>query len=73
LTFRQLAREKNLAIIFVTHDLRLTGRCADHVVFMANGTVVEEGPASQLLNHPETAAVRAFLASGSEDDREMSL
>jgi len=73
LTFRQLAREKNLAIIFVTHDLRLTGRCADHVVFMANGSVVEEGPASQLLNHPETAAVRAFLASGLEDDREMSL
>jgi putative ABC transport system ATP-binding protein len=72
LTFRQLAREKNLAIIFVTHDLRLTGRCADHVVFMANGAVVEEGPATQLLNHPETAEVRAFLDSGSEEDREVS-
>jgi putative ABC transport system ATP-binding protein len=72
LTFRQLAREKNLAIIFVTHDLRLTGRCADHVIFMANGAVVEEGPATQLLNHPETAEVRTFLASGSEDDREVS-
>ena len=72
LTFRQLAREKKLAIIFVTHDLRLTGRCADHVIFMANGAVVEEGPASRLLNHPETEEVRAFLASGSEDDREVS-
>ena len=72
LTFRQLAREKKLAIIFVTHDLRLTGRCADHVIFMANGAVVEEGPANRLLNHPQTAEVRAFLASGSEDDREAS-
>jgi putative ABC transport system ATP-binding protein len=72
LTFRQLAREKNLAIIFVTHDLRLTGRCADHVIFMANGAVVEEGSATQLLNSPETAEVRAFLDSGSEDDREVS-
>lgn len=71
LTFRQLAREKNLAIVFVTHDLRLTGRCADHVVFMANGAVVEEGPASRLLNHPETEEVRAFLASESDDDREV--
>jgi putative ABC transport system ATP-binding protein len=71
-TFRQLAREKNLAIIFVTHDLRLTARCADHVIFMDNGAVVEEGPASRLLNHPETPEVRAFLASGSEDDREVS-
>jgi putative ABC transport system ATP-binding protein len=73
LTFRQLAREKNLAIIFVTHDLRLTERCADHVIFMADGVVVEEGPTSRILNHPQTAEVRAFLASGSEDDREVSV
>jgi hypothetical protein len=39
---------------------------------MANGAVVEEGSASQLLNHPETVEVRAFLASGPEDDREVS-
>lgn len=65
LTFRQLAREKNLAIIFVTHDLRLTARCADHAVFLAKGTVVEEGPAGQLLNHPQTAEVKAFISSES--------
>jgi putative ABC transport system ATP-binding protein len=73
LTFRQLAREKNLAIIFVTHDLRLTERCADHVVFMANGAVVEKGSATQLLNHPKTAEVRAFLSSEADDDREVPL
>ncbi len=63
LTFRQLAREKNLAIIFVTHDLRLTGRCADHVIFLDEGAVVEAGSASQLLDHPQTATVRAFLST----------
>jgi putative ABC transport system ATP-binding protein len=73
LTFRQLAREKKLAIIFVTHDLRLTARCADHVIFMANGAVVEEGSASQLLNHPETAEVRAFLSSEATAAEEVSV
>jgi putative ABC transport system ATP-binding protein len=63
LTFRQLAREKRLAIIFVTHDLRLTERCADHVAFLANGVVVEDGPALQILKHPKTAEVRTFIFS----------
>ena len=63
LTFRQLAREKGLAIVFVTHDLRLTERCADRVAFLSNGAIVEEGSASQLLHHPETPEVRAFLSS----------
>lgn len=63
LTFRQLACEKKLALVLVTHDLRLTERCADHVVFLAEGTVVEEGPARQILTHPKTAQVRDFLSS----------
>jgi putative ABC transport system ATP-binding protein len=72
LTFRQLAREKKLAIIFVTHDLRLTGRCADYVIFLAEGDVVEEGPASQLLEHPKTEAMRAFLSSDLIGDGKVS-
>lgn len=72
LTFRQLAREKNLAIVVVTHDLRLTERCADRVVFLADGAVVEEGPVSQILNHPETEEVRAFISSELVGQEEIS-
>lgn len=62
LTFRQLAREKGLAIIFVTHDLRLTELCADRIAFLVNGAVVEEGSVDQILNHPVTPEVRSFLS-----------
>ena len=72
LTFRQLAEERNLAIVFVTHDLRLTERCADRVAFLMNGTVVEEGSASQVLNRPVTAEVRSFLSLGLSGDGEVS-
>ncbi len=73
LTFRQLANDKGLAIVFVTHDLRLTARCADRVVFLENGAIVEEGSAHQLLNHPETPAVKAFLSSELATDEEPSI
>ena len=62
LASRQLAREKGLAIIFVTHDLRLTERCADRIAFLVNGAVVEEGSVDQILNHPVTPEVRSFLS-----------
>ncbi len=66
-TFRQLARQKGLAIVFVTHDLRLTERCADRVALLLDGAVVEVGPTAQVLNHPVTAAGRLFLSSEPTD------
>ena len=72
LTFRQLAREKGLAIVFVTHDLRLTERCADRIAFLVNGAVVEEGSVNQILNHPATAEVRSFLSPELSGDVEVT-
>lgn len=63
LTFRQLASKKNLAIVFVTHDLRLTALCADRVAFLMEGVVVEQGVARQLLQYPKTSEAKRFLAS----------
>jgi ABC-type glutathione transport system ATPase component len=62
-TFRELARQKNLAIVLVTHDLRLAELCVDRIALLLDGSVVEEGPATQVLHHPTTAAARQFLSS----------
>lgn len=62
-TFQELASRKNLAIIVVTHDLRLAEYCADRLALLLNGSVVEEGPAVRVLNHPATAEARRFLSS----------
>ena len=71
LTFRKLARAKGLAMVFVTHDLRLAERCADRVAFLSDGVVVEEGPVSQLLNNPKTAEVRSFISSELMENEEV--
>ncbi len=62
-TFRRLAQERGLAIIFVTHDLRLTERCADQVALLLEGTIVEAGPTARVLHHPATESARLFLSS----------
>ena len=62
-TFRDLAKQKNLAVIVVTHDLRLAEHCADRVALLLDSSVVEEGPATQVLSNPKTTSARLFLTS----------
>lgn len=72
-TFQQLCQDKGLAIILVTHDLRIAERCADRVALLQNGFVVEDGPARQVLNSPASDAARHFLSLETMDDDGMSV
>jgi putative ABC transport system ATP-binding protein len=67
-TFRQLARERELAMIIVTHDLRVAEICADRVAILIDGKVVEEGKASRVMNDPQHEQARAFVVAGPLDD-----
>lgn len=58
----QLAREKNVATIFVTHNLALAATHCDRIAVMHAGQVVETGPVAQVLRsprHPYTAQLMA--------------
>jgi polar amino acid transport system ATP-binding protein len=57
---KELAQE-HMTMIIVTHDLRFAEDVSDHVVFMADGLVAEEGPPSQIFRNPREARTRAFL------------
>ena len=48
-------------MVIVTHEMGLVRDIADRVVFMADGLVVETGPADQIFDNPRTAALRSFL------------
>lgn len=70
--FRELARQKNLAVIVVTHDLRLAERCADRVALLLDGSIIEEGPAGRILSSPKTVSARRFLTSEPAAVREVT-
>ncbi len=56
----RLQREEDLALLLVSHDLRVISHVAPSLVVMYAGKVVESGPTAQLLadpKHPYTAAL----------------
>jgi polar amino acid transport system ATP-binding protein len=57
---RELANEGR-SMILVTHEIRFAREVADRVIFMDGGVVVEEGPAKQVIDHPQHARTRSFL------------
>jgi putative ABC transport system ATP-binding protein len=61
-TFRTLSKEQGLAIVVVTHDLRVAELCADQVALLQEGRVVEAGPAAQVIHKPNSEAARRFLS-----------
>src|SRR5690606_30070268 len=64
-TLRGLAASGR-ALLLTSHDDEFVRACADRVLILADGTVVEEGSPSDVLIRPSHAATRALLA---RDDR----
>jgi len=58
---RDLQRRRGMAMIFVTHDLKLVEEIADCVAVMYAGQVVEQGPVADVLAFPRHPYTRALL------------
>jgi polar amino acid transport system ATP-binding protein len=54
--------EEHMTMLIVTHEMRFAAEVADHVIFMADGVIVEEGPPRELLYNPTQERTRRFLA-----------
>jgi ABC-type glutathione transport system ATPase component len=59
-----------IALLFITHDLRVAAQICDDVAVMQHGRIVEQGPAVRVLTNPQVAYTRALLdaAPGREWD-----
>jgi peptide/nickel transport system ATP-binding protein len=60
---RQLQRQHELAMLFISHDLAVVGQVASRVAVMRAGEVVETGPAARLLTAPQHPYTRTLLAA----------
>ena len=54
-------RDTGAGILLVTHSLQQARRIAQHVLFLHQGELREQGDASRLLSAPETEELRRFL------------
>ncbi|MBB5832790.1 amino acid ABC transporter ATP-binding protein [Brachybacterium aquaticum] len=57
---RDLARA-GTTLVIVTHEISFARDVADTVVFMDRGVIVEQGPPSQVIDHPSHERTRTFL------------
>lgn len=59
---KQLQQTHHIGIIFISHDLGVIGQIADNVAVMFHGEVVEQGPADEILHHPNHPYTQGLLA-----------
>jgi len=60
---RDLQEKRNLAYLFISHDLRVVRAMAHEILVMRNGEVVEQGPAADVFAAPQSDYTRALFAA----------
>lgn len=60
---RRLVRERNLALVYITHDLATVPTICDDVAIMYLGKIVEMGPVRTILKSPRHPYTKALIAS----------
>jgi peptide/nickel transport system ATP-binding protein len=60
---RDLARDRGIAQIFISHDLGSVAGIADTIAVLNEGRIVEYGPAAALLSNPTHPYTRALIAA----------
>jgi polar amino acid transport system ATP-binding protein len=55
-------RGEGMTVVMVTHEIGFARRAADRVAVLAEGRVIEEGPAAEVIDRPREERTRAFLS-----------
>ena len=59
---RQLQKEQNMGVLFITHDLGVVAEIADKAAVMYKGEIVEQNSISEIFNRPQHPYTKALLA-----------
>ena len=58
---RDLARDFGMTMLVVTHEMQFAREVGDHLIFIDEGRIVEEGKPSDVLDRPKEERTRRFL------------
>lgn len=60
---RDIQAETAIAILFITHDLRVAAQLCDDIVVMKSGVIVESGPVGEILAAPRDGYTQQLIAA----------
>ncbi|PWG16917.1 ABC transporter ATP-binding protein [Salibaculum griseiflavum] len=55
--------EEGRTMLVVTHDMKMANDISDHVVFLHQGLIEEQGPPDQVFGNPQSERLRGFLSA----------
>merc|ERR1712127_1071415 len=60
---KKLTKERNLAVILITHDMGVIAETADRVAVMKSGNIVEIGLTKDILTKPKETYTKSLVSS----------
>lgn len=60
---KELSEQDHMTMIIVTHEMNFARQIADQVLFLDQGTILEQTPGQVFFTHPQTQRAKDFLAS----------
>ena len=58
---KQIQKDRQITLLFISHDLALVSQMSDYVAVMKSGRVVEQGRTSEVLSHPKSSYTQTLL------------
>ena len=69
---KTLTKERNLAVILITHDMGVISETADRVAVMKNGNLVEIGATKEVLTNPKETYTKSLISSVPPTNKKIS-
>ena len=60
---RQLQHQKDLAYLFISHDLKVIRALSDDIIVMRAGRVIEQGKTDEIFTQPKSSYTRALISA----------
>lgn len=67
--FRRLRREKEFSMLFIAHDLNLTGRLCSRIGVMHRGKLIEVGTPEQVFGNPQQPYTKELVSAALAQNR----
>ncbi|MCF8234096.1 MAG: ABC transporter ATP-binding protein [Bacteroidales bacterium] len=68
---RQLRKDFDMSVLFISHDLGVVRQIADRVIVMYEGEIVEEGDVESVFQNPRHSYTKGLLACRPQQDRHL--
>ena len=65
---KDIQKENNISMIYITHDLAPAKHFADNILILNSGKIMEIGSIEKVLSNPENSYTKALIAAVSEPD-----